>query len=447
MSLAQKHRDWTLDDLRKKLYPKAKDTDKKLAYLRTRATELLKHIETFLIQKSLENDPNLKIQCLVSELGRRQQKGVYLATFKKAIKTLEQVPLRTFSHHAAELALIEEYLRSSSYESHDRSQPLFQSAIDALDRAYATKKLSLACKAVSQDRDRGTLHRLPMMDDLKRWIESFDVTTEPILLIYYKVYLMISGGDDIAQALYYNAKAQIEAHWELLKQESFFELQEIVTYLINHCVLCINKGYQEFRGDLVELYDWALPRGILHTDGKISPANFRNAFFILSLGKDQAALERFVSGYGESVDGETEISMVQLCRGYNAFRRKDYEEAEAAFAHARTCLPPNADTRMEAEALAMLARVDYLRGEHREAMNRLKTLDRFLNRHRLPNNQGAEFKRFSLYLGKLIKAILSPKPQRAASSDEVIRLISLEMGKIFAKEWLKSESLAVAKKG
>ncbi len=436
LKLSAKQAQWGEADLMRE---KKGDTENDVnrGSLRQRTTQLVKCIEQFLVEKHLAMRPVVQAQFLVEELRLRDCGTLYLTTFKKTIQSLEATPFKSFVDHASMLALQEEFLYSAlAGKAHDFEMPMFQQSLDALDRAYALKKLSLACKAKSQDRDRKTSHRLPLVDALLAWIHHLDPRQEPLVHLYSRLYALINDQDASMPGIYHLAKESLMACTEPLKEGRMEELEDCCTYLINYCVLALKNGRVDFRDELVAIYDWVLREGVLETQGKIKTANFRNAFLILSKAENQTALNRLVSLYGDRVEGVTAKATVQLCRGLNALSCQQFESVEACFESAIVHIPFRVDDRLEGEARGLLAYAAFARGAGREAKEHLQGLANLLRKGRLPSAVAKPFQSYSRYMMHLSDLEKLPAGDRREAVLDLERNLKADPEKVFGKKLL-----------
>ena len=105
------------------------------------------------------------------------------------------------------------------------------------------------------------------------------------------------------------------------------ERREISDVLISYCVKKINQGNQEFQSEILALYDWAINKEIILTNGYLSPTSFRNYVAIgLREGKfDQ--VENFVKEKSELIEPKRKDNAVNFNLSRVAFYRKNYNEA------------------------------------------------------------------------------------------------------------------------
>ncbi len=446
LKLSAKQVQWGEADLMREIGGDA-ENEVNRGSLRQRTTQLVKCIEHFLVDKHLAMHPAVHAQFLIEELRLRNCGPLYLAAFRKAIQSLEATPFKSFVHHGSMLAIQDEFLHSPlASGTYDFTSPLFQQSLDALDRAYALKKLSLACKAMSQDRDRSTHHHLTFMDELLAWTQSLDPQNEPLIYLYSQLYALISDAHASAPATYARAKESLMACERALKEARIGELEDVCTYLINYCVLALKNGRLEFRDELVAIYDWVLREGVLETQGKIKTGNFRNAFLILSKAENQAALDRLVSQYGDRVEGETAKATVQLCRGLNALSCAQYESAETCFESAIVHIPFRADDRLEAETRGLSAYAAFARGGEREAKERLQGLGKLLGKGRLAGTFALQLQSFSNYLRQLVDLGQLPVASREDHLLQLDHNLRADPEKIFGKKWLLKGLAALMRK-
>lgn len=419
-------------------------TPKDLAYLHTRTSALVNCIERHWKQTAFEADHLMQAQCLLRALRTRAWGAEYARKHRDLLNELDQEPLRGMEHYATMLHCQEEHLLAPLMkEELDYSQPLYQGTMDALDRAYMIKRLSLACKAISQDQTLGTQHTLrhlpAVLDPISiGWVDESDPESEPILHLYRLMYALVSASPEKGQPAYLAAKAFFMRHREALKDRPAGELQDLSAYLINYAVLRMNGGETSYKAEVVLLYQWLLEEKVLESDGWIEPANYRNAFLILSQTGDSTAVDRLLNDYGKRVAGETGKALLRFCRGMHAYHKRDWEGAvqhlEGALAH----LGLRADDRLEAEIRGMLVRAAFDNGDLAAAKERLKGLKRLLGSVTWKAEGKKQFERFLQAATDLFAVLASPPEKQKQPLERQWQELQGSTLKCFAKKWLVS---------
>jgi hypothetical protein len=439
--------DWKESDLWQRLQGTS-PTKENINYLRTRTTALARCIEQFLGHVAFAADLGLQELCLLRELARRNWGAGYAATYRKMVERMDKQPLRGMEQYAAFYHSQEEHLLSGFHAIDlDYQKPIYQGTLDALDRAYVLKKLSLACKSVTQDRRFGTMHALPMIDAVLAWVDQLESAEEPLLYLYRLLYALVSEesvSEDASR--YHRVRDFLQLHWKALKEASLVELQDVCTYLINHCVKQMNAGAETYKGKVVELYDWLLSAQVLEVQGKIDPGNYRNAFLALSGTGDNDAVERLLNDYGSHVGGDTAPTLVQFCRGMHAMNQAKWEEAASKLDKALVLLKRHADDRLEAEIRSLLARAAFASGDLHATKDRLQGLKRLLGNTKLPVKDKEPFSLFHKHLLQLMSDMQLPAElQPQAHTAHLQQFLDLKE-RVFAKKWLTSILETHAKK-
>lgn len=410
-------------------------------YVRKQSSLLGSCIERYITQQQFERDAFLQSLCKLRALHARGWTRAYNKEYRHLIADLQARPLQAFETLAARLQVEEEHMLSPVVEGFDQQQPLYQSAIDALDQAFALKQLSLACKAANQDIATGTQHHHPLLEAAITYAEGFHDGDRPMLRFYLMVYRLVSTGQQPDLTHFKEVREHLFLHYELLQTQPS-ELQDVLTYFINCCTRGINHGIDDFKTELASLYDRLLKDGVLERNGHLSVATFRNAYLMFSLSGDVNASKRLLKDYSDRLKGESARAIVPFLEGYEDYVAGRHRTAAAAFTQVLAMLLRGLpDDRLEAETLTMLVRIACDGGAFVDAQGHLRSLKSLLHRKRpgtnpLSKEDVSKFSRFWTYTSGLIKAQRLTPPLRSTESERLIAAIEAETRTVMAKKWL-----------
>lgn len=437
LEVENKGTNWDEASLVKHFFPDPKPNKKK--YLRSRLSVLGTYIQTYLALKSVLHDKPTIAYHLVREINRRNCKDLFSSSYKKAISQIDKAPLKGFAHFASIVNLKEDEL--AFYEDiNDQNKPLqFQETLNALDKAYIIKKLSLLCKANSADRVRGVAHEPSYITEIEHmaWGESEE--GDKIVQLYRALYHITkevstqSDKDfDLAKKLFFELLPS-------LKPLGRLEVDDMFTYLINYCIISYNQKRELFGKELVELYKNILGLGVIEKDKKIDPHNFKNICSSYLMVNEFEAVEEFVQVYGKLLlenGGNTEATLF-LCKGKAEFALLKYEDSLTSFNKAFRYLPSNNDPQLEAEIRVLRIRAHFKLEDKVEVEVQVKALQGFLKKkHLVPIAKVSAFKLFCKYQLALSRVIYA-KGGIVPSKLEALKMQLVNNEKpCYAKRWL-----------
>lgn len=438
---------WNRQDLAHKLYPNA-DTSKKDNYIRVQLSILTKTLQHYIKEKSASGDqPETAILYLRSLKSRGLSKD-FEPLFKKEKEDLGRISVKEYKDYTRILNLEEEKISLIEETGEEMHEHFFQESLDALEKAYLIKKLSLICKANSMDRGSKNRHSIHFQNELRLMATGGRFLNNELIQLYLALSQITVGGSKENDALFIQARDLYLPLLPQLKQwKDQDEVKSMFKYLANYCAIRINEKEQRFQGYLVKLYDDILGEGVLE-DGKgvIESNSLKNIIttFVRVSGASKA--KEFLHDYMSSVSDDSQGAKATgiYCKGIIAFFEKEYEQALKLAQNALILLKLNSNFQLELEIRAFSIRASYKIGDRAYTESQSKALIRLAKRkmglEQLKQNSFRLFAEYQLKLSKALHAKAEIKEQKLKNLEKVLKENN---ERFYSKEWLKRELSAV----
>ncbi|HNF48301.1 MAG TPA: hypothetical protein PLF48_02895 [Chitinophagales bacterium] len=185
---------------------------------------------------------------------------------------------------------------------------------DSLDHFYLLEKMKLICHAQNESHFTKFSYQPDFTAVLLPIIQN-KIHTDALLHCYYLSYLMLLHTDK--EHAYFEIKQQLAQ-----TQIPLADKKIIFQYLINFCIIRINKSEQQFERELFEVFK--LYYSII-TENEISPFRFKNVINLSLKLKEYTYAEYFNTTYGELLDISIRESTVIFNQAKIAFEMKQYD--------------------------------------------------------------------------------------------------------------------------
>lgn len=201
----------------------------------------------------------------------------------------------------------------------------------------------------------------------------------------------------------------------------------LLTYLMNAIARRLPRDQERWAPQAFRLYQRALEKGLLITDGYLSDLTFHNIIQLACGVHDLPWAEQFIEKYAGFLVEEGRDSTIALARARIAFEQADFEQPLELLSGIEF-----KDHSFSLQAKLIQVRCFYELEEAEALDSFIKSFGLFLLRNKVVNKQGA-LKAYQNFL-KVLKMMAGPKPSR--------RKIEAEMEKydqLVCKSWLKSQ--------
>jgi len=356
------------------VFPQSAYREKEIGYL---MSDLVKLIERFLMVETLEQNPLMGKQFLMEIYDKWDLDKAFNKTLRDSHKILEATPFRDheFFHHSFQL-----YSRENNHFDKQKKHKMddsLQKAIDNLDLYYVCLKLKYCCEMMNRENQVVATYDIKLMDELMTYLENDPIAEEPAIAIYYHILLSLRDKSNVA---YYKKVCELlEAHSHLF---SFDEARGMFLYVINHCVVKIHMGENEFLGDLLSHYKLILDKGYVFDNGYLSPWTFMN---ITTAGIRNSAFEwteRFIRDYRKFLHPRFEGNAYNFNLAYLFFNQKKYQKAQELLFKVESH-----DIFYTCESKELLLRIYYMTEELEAFFSLAESFQVFIRRNKLIRSQ------------------------------------------------------------
>lgn len=293
--------------------------------LRRLMSQLMKLIEKFIEQESLENtvaQPYLTINSLdfYSLNGLEKHFQRLLSTFDKEAKAY--YPFFSIGHYEIQyfksIAAFDFYSSRSGPES----GKALKAAVENLDVYYLLAKLHLICLSLS-------LRKVIRLDDLTSELDDFlgrikagPYLEIPFIEIYYHGVHILRDSD--CQSNFERFKVLLAEYGE---QFPVYELRQLYIYAKNFCMAHTKKGDYRYYKDLFDLFKIELEKEIIYADGKLLPNYFMIIVMVALVEKEFDWTRTFLANHQDKILGDNPEEIYQFNLAQLAFAEKDFEKA------------------------------------------------------------------------------------------------------------------------
>ena len=271
------------------VYPESSYDD---VLFRKNCSDLLKLIESFLAQQIYEENPIHQANYLIEAVGKRKMERLFNSTMKTARRLSNQQPFRTANYYLAQYQVEKNFYDLMELE-HDRTAKRnVEEILNHLDHFFLAEKLRYSCSVLSQQSLVSHEYKLLFIDEITSHIEKYNFEKVPPIAVYYQIYLTYVDPENTTH--YFKLMELLNRYGDLFPRN---EAEFIYTTALNYCIKKLNQGSRQFLEEYFNVFVILLEKGLLLTDGELSPWHFRNIVVIaLRLDKHDWT-ENFINEY------------------------------------------------------------------------------------------------------------------------------------------------------
>ncbi|MEM1357894.1 MAG: hypothetical protein AAGF89_06835, partial [Bacteroidota bacterium] len=96
---------------------------------------------------------------------------------------------------------------------------------------------------------------------------------------------------------------------------------------LNFCRRRINEGKREFLSEYLDIYRYALPRGLVYDNGVLDPLQFRNTILIALRHGDYEWAKYYIENYQDDLPSKQRLNAVNYNSATLYFYQKNYDKA------------------------------------------------------------------------------------------------------------------------
>ncbi|MBL7827285.1 MAG: hypothetical protein JNJ57_11680 [Saprospiraceae bacterium] len=290
---------------------------------------LLALLDKYLIYKEKTTDVERGKIRLAAAYRKRKLAKHFQISLREAKQSRDAQPWRHADYfHDLNLIEWEQYQFDTSER---RTESLnIQSTSDMMDMAFLSRKLRLACLAVSHQAVYKTEYELGLLSELLTHVEAKGLATTPAIGLYFHCYKFLTEPQDSG-----NTGEKGEIHFNLFQQmllensHSFpaDELRALYLLAINFGIKKLNEAREGWLRITFDLYKSALELNLLLENNQISRFAFNNIVAIALRAEELDWAEKFILEHRPKLERQWRDATASLNMARVAYARKDYKTA------------------------------------------------------------------------------------------------------------------------
>lgn len=391
-------------------------------------SDLLKLLEDYFTQRTLEQTSLLKSTLLLEAIGNKKLDRLYSGNLRAVKAALQQFPYQTadFYFHNYKMEKISYILNEFETKRSERSN--VERISENIDHFFLSEKLRIFNIILSRQsiaaHDYEILMKNEVLDHIRKNYQHYEKI--PPVALYYQIYLTLAEFDH--EEHYFKLKELLDKYsLEFPKDEA---RDVLYTAAQNYCVQKLNQGNQKFVREFFILYQDLLAKDIIIVDNELSTWNFRNIVVIgLRLG-EYDWIENFIQDYQQYLPDSFRENAVTYSLAQVYFYQKKYDKVIEALQNVEY-----EDVGYNLNSKTMLIATYYEIDEIEPMYSILESFRAYLNRHKdLPEARRRLYTNFIKFTKKLARTF--PGDQKAV---EKLKLEIEATPNIASIDWLREK--------
>ncbi|HMQ48661.1 MAG TPA: hypothetical protein PKA00_14530 [Saprospiraceae bacterium] len=364
-------------------------------------SDLLKLVEGYLAQEAFEATPLKKANFLMEELGKRKMEGLYASSIRQARRLSEQLPHRSARYYLQQYEIEQNYFALTEFETKRSEKSNLEEISSNLDVFFVAEKLRILCASITYKSFTTHQYELHFINDILKNIPTLSIEQYPAIALYYQIYLTLTDNEN--EEHYYVLKKLLEQYGLTFPANEAKDVLYMAAQ--NYCIGKLNKGNHKFVAELFVLYEDLIQKGILISEGELSPWYFKNIITIaLRLGKYDWA-ENFVKEYAEYLPISFRNNAVTYNLAQIYFYQKKYDQVIEQLRNVEY-----EDVAYNVGSKAMLLATYYEMEEIEPLYSLLESFRVYLNRHKdIPIDRRKSYSDLIKFTKKLTRTIPGDK--------------------------------------
>ncbi len=283
----------SLENCFRHLFPTEKTI--KLQKVRDQMSILYKLLKKFLVFEAWQNKEGDQDLALLEQLRMRRLYKLHGIHFKSIYEKMQQSPYLDRNYYLLQHRLMEEAEANFMYQEVRKNQgELLQQSVDHLDQFYVSKKMARMIEMLNRSSIVNTQFNLHFMEELETILEnkSMDHLDIPAINVYFQVCKIFKHADE--DRYFFELL-------ELLEQNSQYfpktEARTLYRMAQNYCIRKINKGEEQFLGELFRIFQRLLSSQILIENEEIRTPDYDNIIAVAVRLKAFAWVHIFMDKY------------------------------------------------------------------------------------------------------------------------------------------------------
>lgn len=403
---------------------------KKKAYndvrFRKFTSDLFKLVQEFLTQEALTEEPELRDYLYLAAL-EKQHPDKLIRGVERNWESLKG-PEKSFQYSSYLYRHLLEDRKYSllNYEHRPYERANVEDISSALDIYFIVVKLRNAVHSQSRIQTEKRKYELHFIPEIIQFLERTGTYLDhPVVAVHYYMYKMLAEADN--HDAYYRYKGiMIDRTDELAGQEAY----ELIQPALNYSRRRINEGRAEFRAEYLEIYRFALDRGLVFDDGVLDPLQFRNTILTALREGEYEWAEYYITEFQHRLPEKQRLNAVNYNSALLYLYSKNYDKALDFLRDVEY-----ENTTYNLNAKAMLLSIYYETDADIALDSLFDSVTAYLNRHReLPASAQEAFRSLISFTRRLTRML--PGDKKALNQ---LKQDLAERKYVASRPWLESK--------
>ena len=284
-----------------------------------------------------------------------------------------------------------------------------------LNAFFLSKKLKFACITENLRNLMGTETDLELFEEILPWIQENEEDQPLLIRLYAEVYQLLTQPAPENEVHYRKLKKDLIENVDKLKPH---EARDLFDFALNYCNFRINRGAESFLMESATLYQNQVASGIVLTDGKITPFDFKNIVSVLSRIQAFEWVEQFIDSHGPLLTNSPALDELEYNRAVLEFHKGEFNVAMKIF---YALLGKFRDLFYNFDCQIWLLKCYYETQDWEMAEFRRSAMEQQVRRN--PSLQVARRKTYLSYLSKYRKLILACQAIPSVRKKQLTKLV------------------------
>ena len=271
---------------------------------------------------------------------------------------------------------------------------ILQGMLDNFDQYYVAEKLRICCDLQGFTMSNNFSFKLPFLNELLSYVEAnWEVFGKNITVkLYYNIFMTQTTED---RSYYRRLREMISDEFDQMEFQGQKDLYEAAT---NYCILRINRGINDFRHDLFELYQQGLESGMLLPNGSLSEWQYKNIVTLGCVLKEFDWTEDFIGEYREYLPEDKRENAYSYNMANFLFWKKEYDRVQTLLINVQFT-----DFKYHTNATVLLLRSYYVTGDTEALLSLIETFRIFIIRNKeMPHQQKRGYTNYLRFKKRLV---------------------------------------------
>ena len=281
----------------------------------------------FLSQQIFDEHHAQRSHAALQMLSRKQMTEFFEPAIRAGMNHLKKEPNRPGTYYY-DLYSIEKYhyvlenLESARVQKINIQKLNLYDIDGHINTFYFAEKLKYYCLLLSWSKMTNINKDVPLISEIVREIHTKNYLEVPAIALYYQIYLTFIEPD--AEEHFLQLKELIKKHIHLFPAD---DSRDIMNAAINYTIQKQNQGKLKYSKDNFELWNQALEKDIVLTNGELSPWAFKNIVTLALRLSEFKWVENFIETYGQKINKEYRENAINYNSAVLHFYLKKYDEA------------------------------------------------------------------------------------------------------------------------